>query len=447
MDHLTNWQKILAPKAHDFEELFDRLKYRLHERLGGHDPIKIIPYRGFGHPQRLYLKGRVLEDPGVGLSQSNDNLWDNLLNMYRRFESDEVPFARIKARHASFEQVVQANEEGYFEVWVEPDPPVEPAGIWETIQFELLGPEAGRQAQPVEAKGEVLIPSVTAQYAVISDIDDTVVLSDATHMLKMARHVFLGNARTRMPFPGVAALYRALHAGSRGNEQNPLFFLSSSPWNIYDLLMEFFQLQEIPNPVLFLRDWGLTENELLPLENRDHKLAIIHQILDTYPNLAFILIGDSGQQDPEIYSEVVDNYPNRVLAVYIRNVTRDLARPAAIRELAEKVLHEGSSLVLADDSLGIAQHAYEKGWIAAQSFPDIHIEKEKDQAPPTPLENLLGKTEKGKAPTVVVKGEAGKSTQTDVQEGAIESALEEGNEKKDQAPPTVVIEPEEEDKT
>ena len=71
----------------------------------------------------------------------------------------------------------------------------------------------------------------------------------------------------RLPFPGVAAFLRALYAGAGGGERNPLFYVSSSPWNIYDLLSEFFSLNDIPiGPVLFLRDWGLTDVELVPGE-------------------------------------------------------------------------------------------------------------------------------------------------------------------------------------
>ena len=89
-----------------------------------------------------------------------------------------------------------------------------------------------------------------------------------------------------------------------------MFYVSSSPWNLYDLLSDFFNLQNIPiGPVLFLRDWGLSDQGFLPTRNRSYKLGYIKEIIETFNDLPFILIGDSGQEDPEIYTEVVSLYP------------------------------------------------------------------------------------------------------------------------------------------
>jgi phosphatidate phosphatase APP1 len=400
---MSDWQKNLAPFLNDLENQFDDMKYRLHNYLGGPGPIKIIPYRGYGRPNKLYLKGRVLEDKGVTLATPDDSLWDNLLNMYQRMESDEIPHARLRARFGDLVQEIEADEEGYFEVWFEPKQPMTSSSPWQMIQLELTAPHPKKQVEPVLAEGQVFIPSAKAQYTVISDIDDTVVHTDATHLLNMARNVFMSNARTRLPFPGVAAFYRALYGGPDGQSGNPLFYVSSSPWNLYDLLAEFFSLQGIPDAVLFLRDWGLTHNEILPTDNREHKLNLIHQMLDFYPQMPFILIGDSGQQDPEIYTEIAEQYPQRIQAVYIRNVSRGLQRPAAMRALADKVVQAHSSMVIADDTLTLAQHAFQQGWISADSFPDIHQEKSKDEQPPTPLEAILGEPKPGQGPTVVVE--------------------------------------------
>ncbi|HJW91757.1 MAG TPA: phosphatase domain-containing protein, partial [Anaerolineales bacterium] len=211
---------------------------------------------------------------------------------------------------------------------------------------------------------------------------------------RMARNVFLSNARTRLPFKGVAAFYRALLLGRQGRELNPLFYVSSSPWNLYDLLSEFFQLHDIPlGPMLFLRDWGLSREELLPLGHRDYKLRAIESILELAPGLPFILIGDSGQEDPEIYHAVVQKYPQRILAIYIRDVSRDLKRPEAIRALAKEVVAAGSRLILAEDTLPMAEHAAAQGWIDPQALPEIYEEKRKDEAATGPLERALGEVE------------------------------------------------------
>jgi phosphatidate phosphatase APP1 len=284
---------------------------------------------------------------------------------------------------------------------------------------------------------------------VISDIDDTVLQTDAAHLMRMARMVFLGNARTRLPFKGVGAFYRALFRGTMGKDKpgsaetrsnNPLFYVSSSPWNLYDLLSEFFQLQDIPiGPILFLRDWGISEEELLPTQHRSHKLKVIQNIIDAYPKLPFILIGDSGQEDPEIYAEVVQKHPQRILAIYIRNVSHELKRPEDIRTLAKKVAEAGSTLILADDTIPMAEHAAAQGWIEPASLAEIREEKKADEAPPSPVEKLLGEDEKAEAPTVVVHSESPQEAKAEVDAGVIEQALDESKEEGEK-PSTVVVE-------
>lgn len=445
---MAGWKEVITHLTNDIEGHMDRLRYRLYYHLGGPSPIKIVTYRGYGSPERLYLRGRVLEDKHIPEAEANDNLWENLVNMYKRMESDEIPHARLMARFEGVEQEVIANEEGYFEVLIEPKNPLPTDTLWHNVHFELLSPQSEDQKHtPVTAVGEVLVPPPTAKFIIVSDIDDTVLQSDATHMIKMARNVFLGNAHTRLPFPGVAALYRALFNGKTGAEMNPPFFVSSSPWNMYDLLSQFFNLQSIPlGPVLFLRDWGVSETEILPTAHRAYKTDTIAQMLSFYPNMPFILIGDSGQEDPEIYTEIVSRFPKRILAVYIRNVIRDMKRPEAVNALAKKVVEAGSALVLADDSLAIAKHAVEIGLIDAASLPAIQEEKQKDEVPATPIEKLLGKETdaEGKKvvepPVVVISEETPTETKAATEQGAIQEAVQEAGKTETKQAPTVVVE-------
>lgn len=435
---MARWQQILAAIASNVEDHFDALKYRLTARFDRDDPIKIVTYRGYGTQERVYLKGRVLEDQGVPPVSDNDTLWDNLLNTYRRFESDEVPWARVLVRFQGTEQEVRANEEGFFEAWLTPAEPLPADRLWHPVEVELIEPQREGYA-PARAPGYVLVPPPEARFGVISDIDDTVVKTDATNLLRMARTVFLGNARTRLPFKGVAAFYKALQGGQAGVATNPLFYVSSSPWNLYDLLVEFFELQGIPIGPLLLRDWGISKNELLPTGHRSYKLGVIRQILDLFPQLPFLLIGDSGQEDPEIYHALVSDYPDRILAVYIRNVSREPKRVEAIRALAEEVVAAGSTLILGDDTLAAARHAAEQGWISPDTLPAIESEKEADEAPPSAVEKLLGEEKKAEGPTVVVEGESPEETAAAVEAGAVEAALAEGDESREGAP-TVIVE-------
>jgi phosphatidate phosphatase APP1 len=448
---MANWKRVLTHMVANTEEKFDELRYRLHYAMGGPGPIKIVAYRGYGTPKRFYLKGRVLEDKRIPEAEENDRLWENLLNMYKRMNSDEVPHARVVLRYQGQEQEVQANVEGFFEAWIEPPGPLANDRLWQPVEIELLEPLSDKQREPPVTVAEVLVPPPEARFVVISDIDDTVLQTEATRLLSMARNVFLGNARTRLPFPGVSALYRALFAGASGKEMNPLLYLSSSPWNLYDLLAQFFNLQGIPvGPVLFLRDWGVTHEELLPLHHRDFKLGVIRKMLEFYDHLPFVLIGDSGQEDPEIYAEVVRENRERILAVYIRNVSRDMKRPDAVQALAKEVADAGSSLVLADDSLTIAQHAVKLGLISPLSLESIREDKRKDEAPPNIIEQLLNGEQDEKepedatmpdGPTIKVEASSAQAVDDKMEPEKLKETVKEVGKEESSKPPTVIVEP------
>ncbi|MFP3895992.1 MAG: App1 family protein [Anaerolineales bacterium] len=376
-----DWQRKIAPLVRAVEKRYDALKYRLYYALGGPRPIKIQPYRGYGTTERLYLKGRMLEKRGITPPSETDNWWNNLVNMCKRMESREVPHARLVARFQGIEQEIIADEEGMFEVWIEPPRPIASDRMWQQMELELVEPLCEWQEETVRATGHVLVPSPRAPYAVISDIDDTIIQSEMGNFLQMAYTMLFSNARTRLPLPGAAAFYRALYAGAGSEGRVPIFYVSNSPWNLYDFLVDFFELNDIPGgPVLLLRNWGIYQDEILPTRQREHKLELTRQILDMYPDLPFLLIGDSGEADPEIYHELVHHYGERILALYIRKVDPDPERAAAIRALANEVLEASSELILADDSLTMARHAAAQGWIAPEMLSEIEAAQARDLA-------------------------------------------------------------------
>lgn len=379
-----NWKEAIFGALGDVDNAFDRLKWRLDERLG-RARNQIVPFNGYGSHDLLTLKGLVIEDKGVQPAGDRDTLWRNLDNMYRRFASVEVPGAVVAATIGGVTQEVRTDSNGYFEVNIIPQTPLTDQ-TWHPVALSLQEPAS---TPLLQATGAILIPPPSAAFGVISDIDDTVVISDAPHLLRMARLVFLSNARSRLPFAGVAALYRALQRGVGQQTGNPIFYVSSSPWNLYDLLSDFFALQDIPDGPLFLREWNGSAQEGLPTEHRRHKLGVISRLLTRYPALPFILLGDSGQTDPEIYAEVVLSYPGRIRAVYIRDVSRAAERTAAIAELARTIAAAGSTLLLAADTLTLAQHLAVQGLIAAEALAAVAADKAQDEAPPGDTERLL----------------------------------------------------------
>jgi phosphatidate phosphatase APP1 len=351
------------------ESWFDRLRFGLKRRIGRLGPLEILPYRGYGTPGELFLKGRVLEAVSLAPSNAGDSRRRNLRNMVRRFSSSEVPYARVRASYGRHELEVVADEEGFFDLrlGLEEQPP-EGDTSWYPVEIELLWPRT-KEGNRVRATGSVLVPA-GARFGVVSDLDDTVVRSSATDLLKMARITLLSNAHTRLPFEGVAAFYRALQLGPGGEDFNPIFYVSSSPWNLYDLLEDFLDVHGVPAGPLFLKDWS-------PMTLRDHdrhKLDIIRTLLATYPDLPFVLIGDSGERDPEIYRRIVHEHPGRVRAVYVRDVTMK-ERDDAVHTIADELRSLGVEMLLVTDTAEAARHAAERCLIAPGALP-VFTEKE-----------------------------------------------------------------------
>ena len=363
------------------------------------DPIQIVGYRGYGTADRALVLGRVLQDEGVRAPDPSQSRWRNLISSLRRIESDPLPFARVRARaaastHAGHDEII-ADNEGFLRRWLAAtDSPFTPHG-WHTVSLDLADPP---NAVPVRATTRILTPAPTATFGVVSDMDDTVLQSEVTSFLRAARMVLLENALTRLPFPGVAAFYRGLERGATGAEANPIFYVSSSPWNLYDVIDGFLEAQRIPTGPLLLRDWDLGR---LSERHARHKGTVIREIFDTYPEMPFLLVGDSGQEDPEIYAELVRERPGRVKAVYIRNVTPHAERLSRIEALAREIEQAGSTLVLADDTLAVAKHAAMHGWIASDALAEIGGEKRDDEGVTGVKADTPG-VETKRAPTLVV---------------------------------------------
>lgn len=322
--------------------------------------ITIVPYRTFGVADQLFVKGRVVRDHPLPPAGAKDSRWKNFYHMVRRLNSHEVPGARVEIRIGSQCWQTVADGEGYFTLGLPLEKPVEPANVWHTVWVELVEPPA-RNA-PVQVAAEVLTPPPSARFAVISDIDDTILQSHAASLLRSFMETFFQNAQTRLPFAGVAALYQALWKGISSVEMNPIFYVSSSPWNFYDFLVEFMERHHLPAGPMFLHDYGLTR--IFSALSHRHKLKPIRWLLETYPTLPFVLIGDSAQRDPELYSEIIADYPGRVIAVFIRDVSSG-RRDATIDSLGEAALTQGAPMHRVADSAAAAAIAVELGLIAA----------------------------------------------------------------------------------
>lgn len=354
----------------------DAARRRFERLFRANRPRHIVAYRGWGDADGVELMGRVLADRPLGGPQDDDGWWENLLNTYRRFESDEIPGQALTVRFGNHSAGVVTDHEGYYRASLPGIGRVD--ALWANAAVSL--PD-GRllTVQPV------LQVHPDARTGVISDIDDTVLHSAITDWKTAAQLAFLHNARTRTPLKGVAKLYQALQDGADGRGLTPVFYVSSSAWNLYDLLEDFMDLNAIPCGPILLRDLGTDTGKFIKTPGHGHKLDSARELIRRFPRLRWVLLGDSGQADAGLYAEAAREFGERIAAIYIRDVDPDIdsARDRAVGAQIERVSGTRVPMVLAPDSLAIARHAAGLGLIDPARLDAIALEVERDARRPT----------------------------------------------------------------
>jgi phosphatidate phosphatase APP1 len=383
---MEDWKKIFYKIGNSSESYFDSLKLKLRQRLGLHLNIQIVTYMTYANSEELYIRGRILLNKNIEITD-RDTLWKNLHNTYKRLSSVEIAGAKLKVKFSDTEHEFFSDEDGYFELPIKLKNPLPQEELWHHPLIELIE-SPYPFVKPLHARAEVMTPPSTAKFGVISDIDDTVLTTHAQNLLKSAYMTFMNNAYSRLPFQGVSEFYHALQKGISGAEENPIFYVSSSPWNLYDLLVDFLEINKIPKGPLFLKDYGFTHNKLFTESHGVHKPKQIRNILNAYPHLNFILIGDSGQHDPEIYAEVIKEFPGRILASYIRDVSID-ERDIEVKNISEGILQHKVEMILAENSYSAAEHAASKGFINPGMLPLIKADKRADEAQLNSTEKII----------------------------------------------------------
>lgn len=320
-----------------------------------------VPFRGFGMGGRVWLQGQVLRDRRIVVSPQ-DSIWRNLKNNYRRFGSLKIPGALLTVHVGENQFHLLTDNKGYFHyAGVLPNPLPEGHPTWLPYNVHLLG--TLNETFDYHCTGELLLPG-PADFGIISDIDDTILKTGLTSLLKL-KAVYLTLARNafgRQTFQLVSDFYRALQAGPSGHARNPVFYVSNGPWDLYDLLTDFIELNNLPKGPLLLRDFGLRRRSPFTLPP-NHKPESIARILQTFPHLPFVLIGDSGERDTDVYMDIARQFPGRILGIFIRDVEIP-GRAKRIQQLIQEAEGEIVMFMIKNYREAI-KFAKERQWIKA----------------------------------------------------------------------------------
>ena len=334
--------------------------------------VWIEPYGGVGDARRLQVLGRVWRGDPPERVLARRSWWRNLVSIVHRMISRGAAGVTV-ATPEDHEASAVTDREGYFELDVAAPVAASRTG---DIAVTLHIAEDARQVTGSPARTIVPRPGPRTERLIVSDVDDTLLPMAAYGWLRAMITVLFGDAFSRRPFPGVGPFFRGLRDGANGVHRNLHYYVSSSPWNVYGILIEFLRVQEIPFDALFLRSWRGRFLPRPPRTHRTHKRRHIDRILRCNEGIPVILVGDSSAEDPEIYRDVVERHPGRVAAIYIRDVGRG-GRASRIAELAAQCRSSGTVLLLAPDTGPMAEHAARNGWISDHACAQVRAELEK----------------------------------------------------------------------
>jgi phosphatidate phosphatase APP1 len=352
--------------------------------LGLNHPRTLLPYTGYANDTRAWISGRVLADTPPGAPRPEDTRWDNVRSTVRRWHTIEVPSVAVRATLAGLTLTAETDGDGYVHFTFPLAAPLDRDQRWHTVDF-TVGVEQQRASrrppQALHQTGRIFTPDPAADYGIISDLDDTVIHTGMTDWWTATRMTLFQNALLRKPLQGVRELYEAFCAGCHagGTAANPIFYVSSSAWNLYDLMTDFLAINHIPAGPVLLRDVGFTWRG--PKSGWDHKHRTIHAILDAYPDLRFVLVGDSGQNDGPLYVDIARARPAQIAAIYIRNVEPEQWTPRTDRALACVAAAEELGIPgrVVANSVEIAEHAAELGLLEERALADVDADRRADQ--------------------------------------------------------------------
>jgi len=317
-------------------------------------------YHGYGHAHNLVVYGHVFLKKPENKQLYSDAFWANFRHLMKLFMVKPYPFVTVRLKFADQTIYNKTEADGFFKFEWNADTEVR-AG-WHDVLVEAL---SDHEVVLGKGSGKVYVPHIT-QYAFISDVDDTVMISHSATIGRRLRELFIKNPHTRKTFPDAARHYQQLALShTDANQPNPFFYVSSSEWNLYDYLLETFRFNRLPEGA-FLLNTLKRFKDLLKSGKTGHegKLLRVMRILDAFPNQKFIFFGDNSQQDPFIYAAIVEKYPQNIEAVYIRNIRKE--KEPATNEVLRKIEAKGVSTCLFMHSEEAIAHSVSIGLIETE---------------------------------------------------------------------------------
>jgi phosphatidate phosphatase APP1 len=262
---------------------------------------EVIPYTSYGSTSWLRVLARVL------LAKSSQRYGEipTGIRGWRNFIGVPVENARVTVDTGERSYDVQADHSGIVDVVID----VDLESGWHQIALSSEGSEV--------ATALVFVVDPQTSFGVVSDVDDTVMVTALPRPLLAAWHTFVVNEHARATTPGMPVLYERLSTRYPGA---PFIYLSTGAWNVAPSLTRFLSRNLYPAGPLLLTDWGPTADSWFR-SGRQHKRSSLERLVREFPQIKWLLIGDDGQHDESIYRDFVAQHRDHVSAVCIRRLT------------------------------------------------------------------------------------------------------------------------------
>jgi phosphatidate phosphatase APP1 len=331
-------------------------KTRFLNRLGFTNDVIIKVYHGYGHPEQITVYGHVFRLSPLARKKYRKSFFYNTLALLRLFIVKPYACIQLEMKWGEQTFIQKTDKDGFFKFSWKDNTPVPPG--WHEVNVQAL--IEGRII--ASGKGKVYFP-FTTQYGFISDIDDTFLISHSSNLRKRLFVLFTENAHSRKPFEGSVNHYQLLSLGNTTSGMpNPFFYVSSSEWNLYDYILEFTIANKMPQGVFLLNQLKEFTHLLKTGQSNHHtKFTRIARIIESYPLQKFILLGDSSQQDPYIYEAIASHFPNRIHAIYIRDIHGPNRKK--VMDVLDRIKSKGISCCFFKNSSEAISHSQKIGLI------------------------------------------------------------------------------------
>lgn len=279
--------------------------------------IDLKLYRGYLNEQELVVFGHVFKSWAPDKYRIDRSGLKHAYAIYHMFNIDPIPNIKVNLFFKGIVVQTKTLDDGYFRFSLPFDQELESG--WHEYKITCDFAEFG-----IIEVGEVLKP-YQSKYGIISDIDDTFLISHSDSFFKKLYVMLLKNINKRKIYDDVVPHYTALSTYGQEHEKafNSFFYVSSSEWNLYGFINDFAELHGLPKAVIKLKKIKTKISDFIftGRGSHDHKFEKIKDIISFYPNLEYILLGDDSQKDPYIYERICKIFPLNICAVYIRQTS------------------------------------------------------------------------------------------------------------------------------